>query len=433
MVFRPFADRRQKGRLSNLPAACRDRTHPLHFPPCRPVVALAKRYPMRLFLKNRTPFSIRRGRAVAIACAVIMLAGGAGGDDWRDWSKFGKGSWKRVRSTTETFDRDGRVTSQTVTDRQTTLIERNERRITLRVATTVHVAGKRFESAPTLVVAGRFGESDGEQATLEKLPDDRVEFAGTLYECQRRRVRISGRESNRVVEWASSARFALAPLHRVETLRGPNDEPLATTTENVVAVNLPHKVLDETMPATYVRTIHTNHKITATTLAACGRSAGASRVGHHQGTRRAGPRRSPQYGRSGRVRDRGRRPERICQSRQAPARRATRSAAAVAPRLFGEGPLPFFSEQPAHRFVAVDPLDRLAQAAARRERTLILRSICFGRQRDRVGHDHVRDRRRPEPLDRRAAQHAVRGGDVDLLRAATRAAPRPRRRSSRRW
>jgi hypothetical protein len=222
---------------------------------------------MRPLSKDQPNSSICR--ALIVACAFVALAGGAGRDDWRYWSKFGKGSWTLVRSTTETLDRDGRVTSRSVTDSQTTLVERTDRQITLRVVTTVQVAGKRFETEPTLVVAGPLGESAGEKAVVEPLSNDRIEFEGVTYVCQRRRARIAGRESYRIVEWTSNPRFALAPLRRIETLRGPNDETISTTTANVVAVNAPHKVLGETMPVTYVRTLHKNHKITSTTMAAC--------------------------------------------------------------------------------------------------------------------------------------------------------------------
>ena len=222
---------------------------------------------MRPFSKDQPNSSICR--TLIVACALVGLAGGAGSDDWRYWSKFGAGSWKLVRSTTETLDRDGRVTSRSVTDSQTTLVERTDRRVTLRVVTTVNVAGKRFETEPILVLARRYGESDGEQASVEKLPNDRVEVQGVAYDCQRRRAQIVGQDTKRVVEWASNPRFTLAPLRRVETLRGPKDETISTTTAEVVAVNTPHKLLNETVPVTYVKTLHTNHKMTSTTLAAC--------------------------------------------------------------------------------------------------------------------------------------------------------------------
>jgi hypothetical protein len=215
------------------------------------------------------PARMRPLATVIVALTFIFIAGGAGGDDWRHWSRFGKGSWKKVRTTSETLDASGNVISRSVSENEITLVERSERRLTLRVATTVQVAGKWFDTPPTLVVHGPLGESDGQQARVEDLPSDRVVVEGVPYDCQRQRVEIVGADTKRVIESASHEQFSLAPLHRVETLLDAKNETISTTTSKIVAVNLPQQVLDETRPATFVQTLHKNHKVAATTLAAC--------------------------------------------------------------------------------------------------------------------------------------------------------------------
>jgi hypothetical protein len=206
---------------------------------------------------------------VFLALAFVTVAGGAGGDDWRYWSRFGKGSWKRIRVTSETLDVGGNVIARSVTDNRITLVDRTQERITLQFTTTVNVAGKRFETPPTVVVQGPFGETDGESAKEEALPNAKVEFEGVQYDCQRRRVEIVGASTKRVVESVSNERFALAPLRRVETLLDAKNETISTTKSDIVAVNLPQQVLYETRPVTYVRTLHRNHKVAATTLSVC--------------------------------------------------------------------------------------------------------------------------------------------------------------------
>src|SRR5687767_3974163 len=82
--------------------------------------------------------------AAALALVCVSVSAAAGGDDWRYWSRFGKGSWQKTRVTSETLDASGNVTGRNVTENEITLVDRTERLLTLRVATTVHVAGKRF-------------------------------------------------------------------------------------------------------------------------------------------------------------------------------------------------------------------------------------------------------------------------------------------------
>jgi hypothetical protein len=195
-----------------------------------------------------------------------MVAGGAGNDDWRYWSRFGKGSWKKIRVTSETLDASGNVISRNVTDNQITLVDRSQRWIKLQITTTVNVAGKNFETPPTEVVQGELGETNGERARVQELPNDQVVFDGVKYDCQRRRVEFVGASTKRVVESVSHENFALAPLKRVETLLDAKNETISTTKSEVVAVNLPQQVLHETRPVTYVQTLHRNHKVAATTL-----------------------------------------------------------------------------------------------------------------------------------------------------------------------
>ena len=66
--------------------------------------------------------------------------------EYHPWGEFQPGAWKLVRVLTETLDENGLVTGTTTTETRTTLMQADERGITLEIATTVEVAGKRFEA-----------------------------------------------------------------------------------------------------------------------------------------------------------------------------------------------------------------------------------------------------------------------------------------------
>src|SRR5687768_11687188 len=64
------------------------------------------------------------------------------------WGRFPSGSWKSVRVVTETLDDKGEVANVTRTETRTTLVAADERGYSLRIESTVEVAGKRFASQP---------------------------------------------------------------------------------------------------------------------------------------------------------------------------------------------------------------------------------------------------------------------------------------------
>ena len=86
------------------------------------------------------------------------------------WGKFPLGSWKSVRTTSETLDEKGHVTAVTVTSTRTTLIGSDETTYTLRSEATLDVLGRRIATTPHVAKYGYYGESPGQVINVKVCP-----------------------------------------------------------------------------------------------------------------------------------------------------------------------------------------------------------------------------------------------------------------------
>lgn len=114
------------------------------------------------------------------------------------WGHFAKGSWKRVRTTTETFDEMGRVTAVTVTETKTSLVDVTGSGVTLQVDVAVEVAGKKFASAPQVIKQGFGGEQEGQPVVVRKVGDGTVEIEGQKIPAEVRQMVLQGNGTRRI-------------------------------------------------------------------------------------------------------------------------------------------------------------------------------------------------------------------------------------------
>ena len=88
-----------------------------------------------------------RSRSVSLAPAPLSFAKQLEGTIPREqhpWVQFKIGSWKRVKTITETLDAKGAVVSTSVTETTTKLVDVDDEGYTLRIDAVVEVAGKKF-------------------------------------------------------------------------------------------------------------------------------------------------------------------------------------------------------------------------------------------------------------------------------------------------
>ncbi|MGD9721636.1 MAG: hypothetical protein AB7O59_05890 [Pirellulales bacterium] len=162
------------------------------------------------------------------------------------WARFGKGAWRRVRIVTENFDVAGRVVNSSVADNLTTLEEITPEGVTLKVATTVEVAGQSFPSPPQTVHQGYAGESIGQTVSRKSLSDETLTVDGRDIPCQAQQIEILGGGNREVIEISYSPAITPTILRFKSTTSDPaSGRTVAEALSEVFALDKRVRVLDE--------------------------------------------------------------------------------------------------------------------------------------------------------------------------------------------
>jgi hypothetical protein len=143
---------------------------------------------------------------LAYLCLCAAISVGAGADDGiipenqHPWARFRPGSWKQVKVTTETFDKDGKSLGESVTETYTRLISVDASGYELQTEVTVDIAGKRFPSQPRVTRHGLHGETDGQRATIRRLGPAALKVADQKLTAQSAEIETDDKESRRVTQ-----------------------------------------------------------------------------------------------------------------------------------------------------------------------------------------------------------------------------------------
>jgi hypothetical protein len=203
---------------------------------------------------------------VLVAVTWVAAGGFVRANEFDYWHPFGRGTWRSVRVVTETLDDKGQVSTVSVIETKTTLVDASNDRVTLQVAQTIETAGRRFESEPARVVIGPYGEIPGEKVAVKPLSDQTIEVDGRTVQCRSRQVEIQRPDQRVVVQELYDNRVPPYGLRRTVTASDEKDQRIYSSTTDVVALQMPYKILSEIKPAAYVRTVLRNHKSMTTTL-----------------------------------------------------------------------------------------------------------------------------------------------------------------------
>jgi hypothetical protein len=181
------------------------------------------------------------------------------------WGACRPGASKEVRVVSENLDSSGQVVSRSTTVTRTTLQEVTAHDYALAVKVSVDVGGKKFDSTPQIVRQGFYGEFPGEAVTLRKLRDETLAFQGRTLTIETREVTISGERQRRVMSVACArAAYPFQFRCSASTFSGDGKTPLATTQVEVVATEIPYRVLGAIRDVAFVRTTQTHPKGTRT-------------------------------------------------------------------------------------------------------------------------------------------------------------------------
>lgn len=177
-------------------------------------------------------------------------------DEALKWEDFGVGSWKLVRLYRETLDEKGMVESVSIDDTKSTLVDVSESGCTIKAEVTVEVAGRRFSADPKY-----FQKSwDVSQASQEVVVGERgVKITGQVYPTDLRTILTRGKDANQKSLVYYSNQVSPYVL-RMETKTSDTDgKATYDSLLEVVAVDMPHKVLSEIKTTSHVRILEKMH------------------------------------------------------------------------------------------------------------------------------------------------------------------------------
>lgn len=178
--------------------------------------------------------------------------------DRHAWAQFGIGSWKLVRVYSENLGESGEVENVSITETKTTLDKADEKGFTLKVEVTVEVAGKRFQATPMYVTYGYHGELQGQTVEVTQLGSGQAEICGHKYVTGSRRIVINSDTARSISTVEYSDTVAPYYLKRTtESFDNTTKAPNYYSVVEVVAVDMPEKVLTEVKSASHVKTIET--------------------------------------------------------------------------------------------------------------------------------------------------------------------------------
>jgi hypothetical protein len=209
-------------------------------------------------LRIPMPFS-RALAAFALGCVLLHAVAVRGQEsdpliEQHAWGKFPVGTWKIVRVITETLDDRGQTSNVTLTETRTTLVATTADDYTLRIESTVEVAGKRFASQPQLVKQGYFGENGGPKPTIKELGQAELSVDGRAIKCELRQLTVEADGVKRVSTIHFSPQVAPYQLRRETVTEGAPEDQQNSTLVEVVALQLPHRIIDTLRPAAVVKT-----------------------------------------------------------------------------------------------------------------------------------------------------------------------------------
>lgn len=172
------------------------------------------------------------------------------------WGRFEPGSWSKVRKWMEELDEKGTVKSASTTETKTTLTAVDETGCTLQTEVTVEVAGRRFVAQPRQFRVEYDGGNTDKRAVLRKVGEKVCDVGAKSIKCVALEGTLTGtdtRVTSRLDYSDSVPPFVL----RRETVTTSADgkQVLEQTVVEVIAVEMPQKILTELKSAAHVRTL----------------------------------------------------------------------------------------------------------------------------------------------------------------------------------
>ncbi len=183
------------------------------------------------------------------------------------WARFQNGAWKLVRVSTDTLDDSGRVTATSITETKTSLTRTEADGVVLEVEVGVEIAGKQFDGLPQCVKQGFHGELSGGDVKSQPSVAAEVTIEDHKFPCRSQQVEIGGASGRTAVTLCYSDSLAPFILRRESKTTDAANNVVSETLSEVVALDMPQRVLSEMKNVACIKTVQKTPKGTVTTLA----------------------------------------------------------------------------------------------------------------------------------------------------------------------
>jgi hypothetical protein len=182
------------------------------------------------------------------------------------WGRFPAGSWKSVRVVTETLDEKGQVAGITRTETRTTLVAADARGYSLKIESTVEVAGKSFMSQPQVVKHGYYGEPAGQSVAVKKIGPADLQIDGRTIASDVRQTTFESDGVKRVSTIHFSSDVSPYQLRRETVTEAATEDQRSTTLVETVALDMPQKVHGQVRSAAFLKTTRKSPQGTKVTV-----------------------------------------------------------------------------------------------------------------------------------------------------------------------
>jgi hypothetical protein len=196
---------------------------------------------------------------VVLIAAALAAAPGAAQElafprEQHPWGRFPIGSWKLVRTTSESFDDKGQVVSITITDTRTTLMAADASTFTLRTDATVDVASRRIVAAPQTTTRGYYGETPGQLLSVKPAGEASFNIDSRIIPCEVRQLVLTSDAGNLISTIYYSSQVPPFVFRRETSAEAAPEEARTSSLVEVMALDLPQRVRGQLKRGTFLKT-----------------------------------------------------------------------------------------------------------------------------------------------------------------------------------
>lgn len=184
------------------------------------------------------------------------------------WGRFKPGAWKLMRLTTEVVDEQGRVTSVSFQETESTLVRVEDDGLTLLVEAIVEVAGRRLRAQPKTFKQGYHGELVCLNPQIKHLESAELVIEGQSIECQIEQLEFSSPAGKATTKIYYSPTVAPYVLRKESVTKAPDDgTAIRNSVTETLARELPYRVLSEMKSTALTKTVQKHAKGSTITYA----------------------------------------------------------------------------------------------------------------------------------------------------------------------